>query len=837
MKNRKTCIYLYTLAFIVVQILCSNTPVWAKEEVFGSTFGLGLAIKEDGELWQWRSLKDGSEISPYKIIDNVAAMTLGEGYVLLIKADGSLWGFGNNDSGQLGDKTTAYRDIPVKIMEQVISAAAGEKHSLAVTQDGSLWAWGGRTGLSPQKIMEDVRSVYTGKIEEFAIKNDGSLWNWKNNTENLLSENNIIAPLKIADDVLSVASGYGFGGGHTLIVKSNGSLWAYGLNTMGQIGDGTIDSKEAPVKIMDNVLGAAAGEGKSLAVTSDGSLWAWGRWIGNSPQKIMENVQAVNIDIAGSVPVVLTADGVLWEWDFFNEKAKKIMEGIMLPGLEQVAQQSSSAADSYIYDIEDSGLTINFPAPLLSDISDPALALAAIKTVASGLTNEQKASASGIDLLTLFAEEAIAQAASLTFDDAAINIDLSDISNLQISANELKNAAVQALAAAGVNVMRDIQNTIILKTAATENLSINIGTSMANIAVDQLRVQTPDYQISFSRQALKANLMDKPLLITINVQEEAVSGNALSAKYFFPFFSQISPNHASAMSLKTLPALSSRQFIPKVNIAIGGKPGAQINKLARLSANKAYSITFNKMLVENVKLSMPPLAGDHNYQAIVNSNGHAVGGKYNPISAMLEAKIKDTDLYFVKENQKDFSDIFTKSQEMQKAIRILAAKGIINGSTTATFSPDAAINRAEIAALIVRTLFKLDANADGGFSDVRKADWFFGAVGSAKRYGIINGVSASAFAPQAIIKKDQIVAICARTLRIEMNYKDALDLEHQLSVYSDRSELPAWGEADIALATQVNLVVKRVDGRFEPNATMTRGNAAIILYRMFMKIW
>jgi hypothetical protein len=174
---------------------------------------------------------------------------------------------------------------------------------------------------------------------------------------------------------------------------------------------------------------------------------------------------------------------------------------------------------------------------------------------------------------------------------------------------------------------------------------------------------------------------------------------------------------------------------------------------------------------------------------------------------------------------------------MQNAIQILAAKGIINGSSASAFSPDGTITRAEIAALIVRTLSKLDATADGGFSDVLQSDWYFGAVGSAKRFGIIKGVSATAFAPRATIQKDQIVAICARTLRAEMHYKDPQDEEGYLALYGDRGDIPAWGATDIALATRENLVLKRVDGRFCPATAMTRGDAAIILYRMFMKIW
>jgi hypothetical protein len=250
-----------------------------------------------------------------------------------------------------------------------------------------------------------------------------------------------------------------------------------------------------------------------------------------------------------------------------------------------------------------------------------------------------------------------------------------------------------------------------------------------------------------------------------------------------------------------------------------------------------YKIDINKPLKENIKISLPPLTGDPTYQAVVNSSGVAVGGKYNPATEMIEVKIKSSDTYMVKENKKDFSDIKNKSVEMQNAIKVLASKGIISGTTATEFSPDASITRAEIAALILRTLSKLDSNANGGFKDVKTSDWYYGVAGSAKQYGIMNGLSVDVFAPKNAILKEQIVAVSARTLKNEMNYKDPASVENILNIYKDNTSLPAWGKKEIALATRENMVVRRTDSLFIPKATMTRGDAAVILYRLFNKIW
>src|SRR5699024_2785182 len=108
------------------------------------------------------------------------------------------------------------------------------------------------------------------------------------------------------------------------------------------------------------------------------------------------------------------------------------------------------------------------------------------------------------------------------------------------------------------------------------------------------------------------------------------------------------------------------------------------------------------------------------------------GGKYNPATGTLEAKLSESGIYKVVNNEKDFADIKDKSAEMQEAIKVLASKGIINGTTATTFAPDSTISRAEVTALLMRTISLLDPNANGNFADVNTSNWYCGAAGSAK---------------------------------------------------------------------------------------------------------
>ena len=258
-------------------------------------------------------------------------------------------------------------------------------------------------------------------------------------------------------------------------------------------------------------------------------------------------------------------------------------------------------------------------------------------------------------------------------------------------------------------------------------------------------------------------------------------------------------------------------------------------ELTEQDTNKV-AVTFDTDKTTTMKISFPGVTGDTTYMAVVDETGKAIGGKYNPATGELEAKISESGVYSVVYNEKDFEDIKDKSAEMQNAIKTLAAKGIINGTSETTFSPDASISRAEIAALIVRTLSKLDPNEDGGFVDVTKDNWFFGVAGSSRKHGIINGYEDNTFRGNNVILKEQIIAVTARVLRNEMNYKTPENVSEYLT-YTDAESLPGWAKEDIALAEMANIVLQRVDGQFVPQDEMTRGDAAIILMRLFNKIW
>jgi hypothetical protein len=131
----------------------------------------------------------------------------------------------------------------------------------------------------------------------------------------------------------------------------------------------------------------------------------------------------------------------------------------------------------------------------------------------------------------------------------------------------------------------------------------------------------------------------------------------------------------------------------------------------------------------------------------------------------------------------------------------------------------------------------LDYNASSSFVDVSRSDWFYPAVATAEKEGIISSSEDNIFMGNTLIPKDLMVVITANMLIEQMGYLIPGDIEAVLARYLDRYAIEPWSEDGVALTTHSNVLIYRTDGLFAPKSLMTRGDAAIILYRAFNKVW
>ena len=277
--------------------LLSQKGLSVKSISLGNTFS--GALMDDGSLWMWGDnsfgqLGDGTtdeRHEPVMIIESgVEAISLGSFHTAALMDDGSLWTWGANTYGQLGDGTTTDRHEPVKVIESNVDVVTlGDRYSAAILDDGSLWTWGqnwnGQLGdgttenrNEPTKVIDNgVKSASIGFSHSAALMEDGSLKMWGSGEFGELGDGLNKDYSKPVTVIASGVQSVAVDSTYSAVVMTDGSLWMFGANDSGQLGDGTIEVRHEPIRVIGSgVESVSLGGSSSSVVMTDGSLWMWG---------------------------------------------------------------------------------------------------------------------------------------------------------------------------------------------------------------------------------------------------------------------------------------------------------------------------------------------------------------------------------------------------------------------------------------------------------------------------------------------------------------------------------------------------------------------------------
>jgi len=251
---------------------------------------------------------------------------------------GTLWAWGNNTYGELGQNNTIHRSSPVQIPGLWLNTCGGINVNFATKTDGTLWAWGGgalgRRGTndtiarsSPIQIPGTNWICATSGFSNasFGLKGDGTLWAWGTNASGQLGQNNTIyrsSPVQIPGtnwcDLAGAARG--------AAIKTDGTLWTWGPNYRGILGDNTTISRSSPIQIPGTQWSRVVSAYNIAAFKTDGSLWVWG---GNFSGDLGLNRPGVTghlsspVQLPGSwtdIAIFVNStvgkkiDGTLWSW-------------------------------------------------------------------------------------------------------------------------------------------------------------------------------------------------------------------------------------------------------------------------------------------------------------------------------------------------------------------------------------------------------------------------------------------------------------------------------------------------------------------------------------------
>lgn len=224
------------------------------------------------------------------VLRQVRFVAAGPANTAAITTSGALYVWGSNLSKQVPGSPSDFAKAPVKVMDGVIHVAVAREAVYAVKADGTLWGWGEayengfldggvvRRRETPYRIMEGVQAVFTADIGPLmALKADGSLWTWGANSQGQCGQGTrglAAKPARIAEGVAKVALDHH----HAALLKRDGTVWTWGMNWGGRCG---FDPKEAhilrPRKLAEGATDVAVTSGETFVLKRDGTLWGAGR--------------------------------------------------------------------------------------------------------------------------------------------------------------------------------------------------------------------------------------------------------------------------------------------------------------------------------------------------------------------------------------------------------------------------------------------------------------------------------------------------------------------------------------------------------------------------------
>lgn len=272
----------------------------ASIKVAGGGQLLSWGLNSSGQLGDGTTTTQTTPVAVQKL-NGMVAVAAGSAHSLAVKADGTVWAWGQNTYGQLGNGSNTMSLAPVQVpgLTQVVAVAAGKFHSLALRADGTVWAWGynadGELGIgttansaSPVQVagVPVILGIAAGSLHSLALGVDGRVWTWGSNAHTQLGygfNGPYYAPYSASPypvsmglagpaDLVAVAGG----DTHSLALSADGSVWAWGGNALGQVGNGSTSDVSFATKVLSGVTAIAAGRNHSLAIKTDHTYAGWG---------------------------------------------------------------------------------------------------------------------------------------------------------------------------------------------------------------------------------------------------------------------------------------------------------------------------------------------------------------------------------------------------------------------------------------------------------------------------------------------------------------------------------------------------------------------------------
>ncbi len=761
-------------------------------------------------------------VQEVKATGNVTKIAVGYNHSCAIKEDGTLWTWGWNSQGQLGDGTTANKKTPVQVpdMTNVIAVAAGYYHSVALKSDGTVWAWGGNVygqlgngtslnSLRPVQVadLENIVAIARGGNHTVALKSDGTVWAWGSNDYGQLGDgttNNSLRPVQVEDlnNVTAIAAG----AYHTVAIKSDGTVWSWGGNSYGQLGNGLIKGSLIPVAAVNltGVSAITAGDNHTMALKSDGTVWSWGAnaagQLGdktydkkNKPQKVngLTGVSTINAGFTNSFAV--KNDGTVYGWgdnsqgQIGNGGTANCTVPTNIPALTGVTEIAGGQNHTVAL-VNDANLW-SWGANNYGQLGDGTLT--ANKT--PDPINSFTVGEGGVITPPTGGDDDTNLPPVIPNDTVTNPIDEETVQEIIDTATEEKEVYVVETPVSGTTIITQLPANAFIGVAEKNSSAV-------------LRIETP---IGF---------MDVPVaVIDTEAIAQLVAADAAQVKV------EVIIKRVTGTTADTLKKLA------KTNNGVDLTGPVEFKVKLTADNGRSVEITdFNQYVARGITLT----------KAVSEPAGlyfNQVSGQYCPVPSTLEpgsarnmVLIKDTrcGIYAAINCKRSFQDL--TRHWARKDVEKLTAKLIITGRNSNTFDPKGKVTRAEFAVMLTRALGLRGSTVAAGLKDVSN-QWYAAAVNSAYQSGLIKGYTDESFRPNATISRQEMAVMVANAVKYAGTYNPSIDTERYLNQFLDKGSISDWSQEAVAFAVSAGVIRGDEKGNFRPASNATRAEAAVML--------
>lgn len=348
------------------------------------------------------------------------------------------------------------------------------------------------------------------------------------------------------------------------------------------------------------------------------------------------------------------------------------------------------------------------------------------------------------------------------------------------------------------------RGTVVISAASIASLLAKVPQAVLHVNYDGVTYQLPAGAVDMKELALKLNAQAVDVMIGIHIDI---------------------PGSVDQASLRAAAEANGAKLLhPGIGFEVTAEAGGKLIKINDFGTNYALrSITLPGSVDGNkaAAVQYDPATGAMHFVPAVY--------QYADGQTMVTIIRTGNSMYTVVQAERAFADM--KGHWAQKQVEQLASKFLVQGAAEDRFEPDAAITRAEFAALVTRAI-GLTPKVSGSFADVADTAWYAGAVGAASSAGIVEGIEAQAFMPDASITREQMAVMIARAMATAGFAFDANASEFALTGFDDSSLVSFYAKAAISQALQAGIVEGVTERTFAPQSQATRAEAAVMLQRM-----